>query len=165
MISFEQARIIAKAEVDKPSMIPEGLIIQDEFILDLPYAWVFPYTSKLYAETGDMQYAVGGNSPVFVSKSDGRISYYRSGLSMEGMIDAHEEKNKYWQLMLTSPPADISSWKALKNILHWSQSSLSQFKSSGSALLDEGAKNRLTEIQTKLASHKITTEIILRNIS
>ncbi|PZR30077.1 MAG: hypothetical protein DI535_00830 [Citrobacter freundii] len=163
MISFEQALMIAKTEVDKPSMIPEGLTIQEELIMELPYAWIFPYTSKLYAETYDIKYAVGGNSPIFVSKSNGKISYYRSGLSLNDMIDEYEEENKYWQLILSLDLSDISSWRTLKDVLNWSQSSLSQFKSSGSRLLDEGARSRLTKIHTVLAIHKIDTEIILKS--
>lgn len=37
------------------------------------YGWVFSYTSKLYAETGDMLHMLAGNGPVIVERGTGKL--------------------------------------------------------------------------------------------
>ena len=95
MITFQEARKIAEAEINKYQTLgDDSLIIIDNQTIEKDYAWIFPYTSKKYWETNDVNYAIGGNGPLFISKFDGQISKYRTGLSIEEMIDEYEEKNK-----------------------------------------------------------------------
>lgn len=163
MITFELAHEIVTSLINKNSLCGECVII-NERIIDLPYAWIFPYTSKKYLETGNIMEALGGNGPVFVSKMNGGTSTYRTGLSLAGMIDEHEERNKHWELILISAPQSVGSWQILKKTLGWSQPALTQFKSSRSTLLDNGARSRLEKIRAALTPDNIETEILLKTV-
>lgn len=49
------------------------MIIVDEETIERSWGWVFFYTSRKWKETGDIRYAVAGNSPVIVEKATGRL--------------------------------------------------------------------------------------------
>ena len=108
-----------------------------------------------------MSYAIAGNAPIFVSKLDGHISTYRSGLSIDGMIEEHEEKNKIWILSQTNITTDTSLLLALKRILNWSQRQLNEFCNSNDGIIDKGSKRRLMQIQSNLDSINIMTTLTL----
>lgn len=74
---------MAEAEISRRLPDSDFLIVMDEEIIEKEYAWIFPYTSKKYHETNNISHALGGNGPLFVSKLDGHISTYRTGLSIE----------------------------------------------------------------------------------
>ncbi|MFT3680653.1 MAG: YrhB domain-containing protein [Ferruginibacter sp.] len=159
MISFEEAKKIAETEINNQIIAGDSLVIVEEEIIEKEYAWIFPYTSKKLLETGDMHYAIGGNGPIFISKADGQISTYRTGLGIRGMIDEHEEKNKLWLLSLTNSVIDTSSLLALKKVLGWSQEQTAEFKKSKDKMLDTGSRTRLIQIQSLLDSNHIATDI------
>lgn len=160
-LTLPQARQLAEDYIHQLNISPgDSLFIEDKEIIEQPYAWIFPYNSKRYASTKDIKYAVGGNSPIFVSKRDCKISVYRSGLTVDEMIDEHEEKNALW--VLTAVHAlDLTKLFALKNALNWTQKQLILFRKNDRKLIDRGAKRRLMQIQATLDSKHIITLITL----
>lgn len=131
-------------------------------IIEKTYAWIFPYTSKKYWETGDKQYTIGGNSPLFISKKTGQISTYRSGLSIEAMLDRYEEENTIWTLLiLNDQHLDIKNILLLKNIMGWTQGELNAFKKDKNMILDTGSARRLSIIQERLTANEIKTDLVL----
>ena len=162
MISFQQARDIAEKIIqNKCHGVDVKLIIVDDQIIDKPYAWIFPYTSKQWLE-GDFNYALAGNSPLFVEKQDGRVSTFRTGLSVEGMIDEYEELNKTWSLKI---PTSIYSNKmkllALKRHINLTQLEITELKLNNINTVVVGSKNRLNRLAELLKMSEIENEIVL----
>lgn len=165
MISLQEATLIAEKQIGLIQFPDnDSLIIIDEMIIEKPYAWIFPYTSKKYWETGDKQYVIGGNSPLFVSKTTGHISTYRSGLDIEAMFDHYEEENAIWILSLRiDQHIDIKDLLSLKDIMEWTQEELNAFKKDKKLILDMGSARRLAIIQERLAMNRIKTDLVLSN--
>jgi hypothetical protein len=162
MITFQEARQIAEVEINKyQTLNNDSLIIVDDQTIEKEYAWIFPYTSKKYLETNDINYAIGGNGPLFISKLDGQVYAYRTGLSIEGMIDEHEEKNRLWTLTIANDISDTTLLVVLKKALGWTQEQLTDFKKGKDKALDRGSRKRLEQIQSLLNSSNIKTDVTL----
>ncbi len=161
MISFEQAKRIATAYLDAMNFKDGLLVILESETIEKAYAWIFFYNTKTFIETGDILHALGGNSPIFVSKKDGKISTYSTAYPIERGIEIHEEENKYWSLKLTENVyAEIPRLKYLKDILNLSQKVISVMKSQKQLIIDNGSHVRLERIQQKLREKNIETVLI-----
>lgn len=163
MLSFEQAKSIAEKllEISPDSNDKSDIVIIKKYIVEKPYAWVFPYNTRGALE-GDIQYALVGNSPIFVDKRDGTISRFPTYLSMEGMIDAYEEEHKSWHLKLaTNIYSETSKLLSLKRLLNLSQSELAVLKAKEEFILDKGAQKRLKKLSKLLSQHGINTKVLL----
>ncbi len=162
MLTFQQARKIAEDKV-KSMRSTEKLVIADDDTIERPYAWIFCYTSSLFIETGDILNALAGNAPLFISKTDGEVSTYRTGLSMAGMIEQYEEENNIWELMLAehiySDPKKLST---LKKILGFDTARIAEYVANKELLLDSGSEKRLLHIQTRLNASGIRAVLSLR---
>ena len=161
MLSFQQAKEIAEKTIqDWPDIFDDTLIIIDREIIETPYAWIFPYTSKRWLE-GDDNYAILGNAPLFIAKQDGRISTFSTAFSVDKMIDEYEEKNRCWCLKLTTDIySETKKLLTLKNILEATQNEILELKTKGSLVVDSGAKRRLERLADLLKKHGIDNEII-----
>jgi Immunity protein 35 len=51
---------------------PDELVIVDGQVREVAGGWVFPYTTRGFLD-GDMQYAVGGNVPIFIDSESGAM--------------------------------------------------------------------------------------------
>ena len=167
MITFQEARQIAEAEINKQqTLVNDSLIIIDDQIMEKEYAWIFPYTSKKNWETNDINHAIGGNGPLFVSKLDGQISIYRTGLSIEGMIDEYEEDNKIWSLTLTDDIfTDTNKTLAFRQTLGLTIPEIADFKKNTTTAFESGARTRLVKIQNQLSLKNIATSLIQRTVT
>jgi hypothetical protein len=93
MITREQARILVAAKVAGPrEWLPDDdeIVIVDESTIERHWGWVFFYTSRRWLETGEIQYALGGNSPLIVERSTGRILETGSALHIDAYIANYE---------------------------------------------------------------------------
>ena len=161
MLTFQEAKQIAEVQINQQRFADnDSLIIIEEGIIEKEYAWIFSYTSKKYWETKDMNYAIAGNGPLFVSKLDGQISTYRTGLTVDGMIEEHEEKNNVWILSLTDT-LEPSLHLVLKQILNWTQGQFIEFRKDSYGIIDRGSKRRLVEVQSNLGAANILTTLTL----
>lgn len=77
-ISYEEAKNIAisflkniEREMDVPLLIVESKVQENAD------GWFFPYQSKAYLETMDINKSIMGNWPIFVTKSGGNASIQR----------------------------------------------------------------------------------------
>ena len=167
MITFQEARQIAEAEINKQqTLVNDSLIIIDDQIMEKEYAWIFPYTSKKNWETNDINHAIRGNGPLFVSKLDGQISNYRTGLSIEGMIDEYEEENKIWLLTLADDIfTDTNKTLSFRQTLGLTISEIAGFKKNIATAFESGSRTRLEKIQNQLSSKDITTSLTQRVIT
>jgi len=164
MITFQKAREIAEKVIQShPYMSDDKLVILDDQILEKPYAWIFPYTSERWLK-GDLNFAIGGNSPIFVDKEDGKISTFRSGLSIEGMIEEYEEKNKLWELRVSSETySDLKKLSALKAHLNIIQAELHLLKTNNVIIVAVGGKSRLDQLAELMKLSGIDGEVKLTN--
>lgn len=77
-------------------------ILLDEQTIEKPYGSIFYYTSKLYKETGDFQYAIAGNAPFLVEKETGRVVNFGTSMNDAYYMDAYEKGtlkptlDRYW---------------------------------------------------------------------
>lgn len=139
----------------------DSLIILDEFTIEKPYGWIFYYTSKLYYETQNSQYAIAGNSPIIVDKQTGEQSSYMSAYSDEEMLQKHEEEKRIWRLNLTkSHLLDKPQLIRLKNKLNLNLNTLKDIKNNQNYLLDSGSEYRLKLLQIELLNIGIETELV-----
>lgn len=164
MLSFQQAREIAENEIQKHLFKPDyEIVIVETGIMEKPYAWIFPYASKRRRE-GDINYALGGNSPIFVNKHNGQVSIFPSYLSVEGMIDAYEEKNQVWSLRIsTGIYSDVKKLLALKGHLTLEQQDIVTLKAKNTEMVTTGSKTRLDRLAALLRTSDIGSEIVLTN--
>jgi len=162
MLSFQQAKEIAEKSIQGQRHPSDAkLIIVDSDIIEKPYAWIFPYSTKQWLE-GDINYALGGNAPLFIDKQDGRISTFRTGLSIDGMIDEYEEQNKVWCLKITPDIySNTEKLLVLKNVLKFSQSEIMRLKENNSEVVTTGSKRRLEDLAFLLGNSGIANEIVL----
>jgi hypothetical protein len=161
MITFQEARQIAEAEINMHQTLgDDSLIIIEDQTIEKDYAWIFPYTSKKYCETNDINYAIGGNGPLFISKLDGKVSNYRTGLSIEEMIDEYEEENKIWNLTLTDNIfTDTDKTLTFRQVLGLTIPEVADYKKNYKLAFQSGSRTRLLEIQKQLSLKSITTSL------
>ncbi len=165
MLTFQKAKEIAEDSLKKAT-IDSGIkfSIIDNDTIEKPYAWIFFYHNTQPIGKAKATDALAGNSPFFISKIDGHLSVFPSGLNIDEMIDEFEENNKIWELVLTDNATfDTKEFLNIKQILRWTNETLAGFKHSKSKILDAGAKTRLIDIQVALKDRKIKTELNQKN--
>jgi hypothetical protein len=89
MISFEEAKSIALAEIDA------DCALLDEVTLEKPYGWYFCFQSKRFLETGDFRDSLVGSGGFIVEKADGRIFRFGSAYPLERNLRAYEAGFKF----------------------------------------------------------------------
>ena len=92
MITREEARQLVVSHVGRPDWLPleDEWVVIDEATIEKPWGWVFFHTSKLWRDTGEIQYAVAGNSPLIVERRGGRILATGTALAIERYIENYE---------------------------------------------------------------------------
>ena len=95
MIERDKACKIVEAFVAQlvPCMANDEYIVVEEATRDIGFGWLFFYDSKRFRETDELRYALAGNGPLFVLKSNGRIEELGSHQPLEMTIE--ELKQKY----------------------------------------------------------------------
>ncbi len=68
---FLLMNIPAPASGDHFAIVGDGIVEED--------GWYFPFQTKKYINTGNLQFSVVGNWPIFVTR-DGRIGQRRFGM-------------------------------------------------------------------------------------
>src|SRR4051794_35078912 len=92
MLTREGARLQVFLELRRRHGLrhgPEELVIVDERVIERPWGWVFPYTTRGWLN-GDMRYAVGGNGPIMINRHDGSMRSCGTGLPTEYYIQLYE---------------------------------------------------------------------------
>lgn len=93
MITYKQAKQIAQNYIDSMSNSVElELLISDEYTIEKPYGWVFFYNSAKYLRTSDFHYALAGNAPFVVFKSDGSMRILGTAYSAQKYLEDLERE-------------------------------------------------------------------------
>jgi hypothetical protein len=67
------------------------LLLIDDHTIERSFGWVYFYTSKRYAETGEIIYALAGNAPIVVTKADGRLHVTGTAYPVEHYLQAFND--------------------------------------------------------------------------
>lgn len=89
----DEARAAAEQAIRKLDGTQFELMIVDKDTMERAYGWVFFYQTKLFVETGNFMYALGGNGPVVVEHESGRVTFLGTGPSVEAILGAFEAKH------------------------------------------------------------------------
>ena len=93
MITKEQAIQIAIKKIGSITVPDDSCILLDKLTIETNFAWIFFYNSKRYNDTKNMSYHLAGNSPLFISKTNGNITTYSSSLDFNKMITQYKIDN------------------------------------------------------------------------
>jgi hypothetical protein len=90
----------------------DSLVVLDKATIEKPWGWVFFYTSRLWQETGDDRYLIGGNAPFIVERESGRMLVLGTALPLEHYIAFYEKYgDPHFQpgpgLRLVAGPKDV----------------------------------------------------------
>lgn len=80
------------------SLVDDDLVILDQYTHHLPFGWVFFYQSRRFTMSGDPGDMLGGNAPLLVEKSTGRIHELGTASPLEIYLRPFAEKHA------SSPP-------------------------------------------------------------
>jgi Immunity protein 35 len=74
MLDFQQSKNLAQGKLDELQTLSKlELILIDEVTISFDYGWVLFYQSKIFVETKNPDFMLGGNAPILVDKFDGII--------------------------------------------------------------------------------------------
>ncbi|RPD49730.1 hypothetical protein DNI29_02715 [Hymenobacter sediminis] len=72
MLTQQQAHAIALSFItDLAQQANRQYVILEDKIIEKPYAWLFPFNTREYAETGNIRAMVLGTGPVVVNRQTG----------------------------------------------------------------------------------------------
>jgi hypothetical protein len=95
LIDLLEAKTIVYRRINEPDLSwpdkPE-MIILDEYTVEKNYGWIFYWTSRLWHETGDFQFAIAGNGPILVSRETGKIYHCGTASPIEERIREQEQR-------------------------------------------------------------------------
>lgn len=93
MLTKEQAREIALKEILKNWNIEDDEpIILDEETIEEDFGWIFFYDSRIHQETQIFSYALAGNAPVIVNKTDGSTYLTGTARDIDYYIDEYRRE-------------------------------------------------------------------------
>ena len=92
MLNHAAARaLIADWLAARPAPAPDDeWVILDEHTIERGWGWVFFYDSRRHRETGDFRFAVAGNAPFIVRRSDGAVFVTGTAFPIEHYIAEFE---------------------------------------------------------------------------
>lgn len=138
MITIEIARDIAKRHVDT---LGAGLTLFDDPITSGDYGWVFTYQSTAFIETNDIGHALGGNAPLLIDRSEGRVVTLGTAYEVSRYVDMyqrfgdpHAEPGP--SLMLCGVGAGADRMRATREIKAHGQMGLKEAKDAVEACAD-----------------------------
>jgi Immunity protein 35 len=74
MLDFQQSKNLAQLKLDELQTLSKlELLLIDEATIGFDYGWVLFYQSKIFLETKNPDFMLGGNAPILVDKFDGTI--------------------------------------------------------------------------------------------
>lgn len=72
MLTRDEAQHLAQAFIDDLAQkANRQYVILEAQIIEKPYAWVFPFNTKEYADTGNVRTMVLGTGPIVVNRQTG----------------------------------------------------------------------------------------------
>lgn len=71
---------------------PMELVVLDQHTIQDDFGWIFFWNSRRYAETDDYIYALAGNGPLIVNRSDGSVHEIPSAEPIESALARYRQK-------------------------------------------------------------------------
>ncbi len=91
MLTREQAEEVARSQIEEIGRgVRGGVALMPQSTIEKPYGWVFFFNSKRFVETGDVFWALGGNSPILVEAESGRITLLGTATSVHDSLARFE---------------------------------------------------------------------------
>ena len=91
-INLAQAKTIVNKKLESlENKIGGKLVLIENATIEKEYYWVFFYNSKIYLETGNISYALAGNSPIFFDKVFGEMYEPGTAYPIEFYIEDFEK--------------------------------------------------------------------------
>ena len=91
-IQFNDAKELASNYLETQDFELELALIDEETI-ERDFGWVFFYCAKKYQETLEPKYMIGGNAPIIIDKSNGKITETGTAREIEYYIEEYLKGN------------------------------------------------------------------------
>ena len=91
MIDYEVGVQLARWHIEG---LGARFTLMEQMTMAKPYGWIFMYTTKLHAETGNPDHMPLGNAPFLVLKQDGEIHDFGTSRPLEAYVADYEQKLK-----------------------------------------------------------------------
>jgi hypothetical protein len=87
-ITRDEAQRIARDYVkSKEAGAGCELVLLDERTMERDFGWIFFYNSKSYLETGEIRHTLAGNTPIVVTRADGKAHLTGTALPVERYLE------------------------------------------------------------------------------
>jgi Immunity protein 35 len=97
MLDLQQAKNLAQLKLDELQTLSKlEIVIVDEFTMSFEYGWVFFYQSKIFLETENPDFMLGGNAPILVDKFEGSILLTGTGKDIKEYIKIYNQFKLEW---------------------------------------------------------------------
>ncbi|UTZ30739.1 hypothetical protein HB762_04670 [Vibrio campbellii] len=93
-ITYDEAHQIALGYLVQQNCEFE-LVLVDDKTMTLEFGWAFFYTTKIYQETQNFRYMLGGNAPIIIDNVNGAITVTGTAGPLEYYIEEYRtSRNK-----------------------------------------------------------------------
>lgn len=92
MIDRVQARRLVESRLEGV-LKDDQLVIIDELTIERAFGWVFFYDSAKFRQTGQIDFAIAGNGPVFVNRQTGEVELHGSAKPVDAAVAEYERRH------------------------------------------------------------------------
>ncbi len=129
MLSFEDARAMAAERIADD---PLDLVLHPE-PEEHEFGWIFSYTTRRFAETGDISQALAGNAPMLVDKHTGKLWVFGTAYPRAHYIQNYIEfgdphKTASTKVELVAPDRQGHNVEAIVSVRSYSELGLAEAK-------------------------------------
>jgi hypothetical protein len=141
----------------------EELVIVDDRVIERPWGWVFPYTTRGWLN-GDFEYAVAGNGPIVVNRHDGTMRHCGTAFPAEHYVREYEaeleRREGAWEFVILEPAAcPLVVARGLRSALGLSVHGLAALKKQLPGVLQVGARADLDPVRQRLVAEGVRAEL------
>jgi len=94
MLSLVEGLSLVEKHLSTYEPFPEddAWVVMPEHTIEHAFGWVFFYNSRKFLETGDLQFALGGNAPLLVNRESGEVVPLGTARPTEHYIAEYEKR-------------------------------------------------------------------------
>lgn len=88
----DEAENLARAHIaGSPTAARHELMLDSARTREEPFGWVFFYNTRRFVETGDLDWALGGNAPLIVDRDSGQVIPTGTARPVEAYVACYRE--------------------------------------------------------------------------